>query len=150
MIRLEKIFLIAVAVGVSALVAHAQPAISVMTVNLADAYEGYYKTKEATDKLSDAHAKAMEQAEALNQEGLLRLEWEIEQLSPIDDRYEIITDYHLTLSYGESETPLPEQLKGQATLTLVQNVDLLYEISIWQDLKSDSLPCWSDLKTLVQ
>ena len=75
---------------------------------------------------------------------------EEENLSPIDDRYEIITDYHLTLSYGESETPLPEQLKGQATLTLIQNVDLLYEISIWQDLKSDSLPCWSDLKILVQ
>ena len=88
--------------------------------------------------------------ESLNTENLQRLEWEIEQLSPIDDRYEIITDYHLTLSYGESENPLPSQLKGQATLTLIQNVDLLYEIAVWQDLKSDSLPCWSDLKTLVQ
>ena len=45
-----------------------------MTVNLADAYEGYYKTKEATDKLSDAHAKAMEQAEVLNQEGNVLVE----------------------------------------------------------------------------
>jgi hypothetical protein len=85
----------------------------------------------------------------LNEEGLPRLEWEVEQLSPIDDRYEIITDYHLTLFYGEAEPLLPEQFKGQATLTLVQNVDLLYEISVWQDLKSDTLPCWSDLKTLV-
>jgi len=88
--------------------------------------------------------------ESLSVEGFQRLEWEIEQLSPIDDRYEIITNYHVTLSYGDSETPLPTQLKGQATLTLVQNVDLLYEISVWRDLKSDSLPCWSDLKTLVQ
>ena len=88
--------------------------------------------------------------ESLNTQGLQRLEWEIEQLSPIDDRYEIITDYQMTLSYGDPETPLPTQLKGQATLTLVQNVDLLYEISVWQDLKSDTLPCWSDLKTLVQ
>ncbi|MBT4421243.1 MAG: hypothetical protein HOG76_12485 [Candidatus Marinimicrobia bacterium] len=87
--------------------------------------------------------------EMLNEEGLPRLEWEVEQLSPIDDRYEIITDYHLTLFYGEAEPLLPEQFKGQATLTLVQNVDLLYEISVWQDLKSDTLPCWSDLKTLV-
>jgi len=88
--------------------------------------------------------------EVLDEEGLQRLEWEVEQLSPIDDRYEIITDYSLTLAYGQSENPLPTQLKGQATLTLIQNVDLLYEISGWQDLKSDSLPCWSDLKTLVQ
>jgi len=88
--------------------------------------------------------------EVLNQDGFQRLVWEIEQLSPIDDRYEIITDYYLTLSYGESETPLPTQVKGQATLTLVQNIDQLYEISVWQDLKSDTLPCWSDLKTLVQ
>jgi len=88
--------------------------------------------------------------ETLNPEGLQRLEWEVEQLSPIDDRYEIIANYHLTLSYGKSETPLPAQLKGQATLTLVQNVDLLYEISIWQDFdNSDSLPCWSDLKKIL-
>lgn len=88
--------------------------------------------------------------ESLSVEGLQRLEWDIEQLSPIDDRYEIITNYQMTLSFGDSDTPLPTQLKGQATLTLVQNVDLLYEISVWQDLKSDTLPCWSDLKTLVQ
>lgn len=85
----------------------------------------------------------------LDEEGFQRLEWEVEQLSPIDDRYEMITDYTLTLAYGES-TPLPRNFKGQATLTLVQNEDLLYEISVWQDIKSDSLPCWSDLKTLVQ
>ncbi|NQT62279.1 MAG: hypothetical protein HQ556_04910 [Candidatus Marinimicrobia bacterium] len=88
--------------------------------------------------------------EILNEDGLQRLEWERTDFLPIDDHFEIITDYHLTLAYGESETLLPRQFKGQATLTLVQNVDLLYEISIWQDLKSDSLPCWSDLKTLVQ
>ncbi|MCF7825709.1 MAG: hypothetical protein K9N29_03580 [Candidatus Marinimicrobia bacterium] len=88
--------------------------------------------------------------DVLKEDGFQRLDWEIEQLSPIDDRYEIITDYHLTLSYGESETALPTQLKGQATLTLVQNIDQLYEISVWQDLKSDTLPCWSDLKIKVQ
>lgn len=88
--------------------------------------------------------------DVLDEEGLQRLEWEVEQLSPIDDRYEIITDYSLTLAYEQSGLTLPAQLKGQATLTLIQNVDLLYEISGWQDLKSDSLPCWSDLKTLVQ
>jgi len=88
--------------------------------------------------------------ETLSKEGLQHLEWEVKESSPIDDRYEIITDYHLTLDYGETERSLPEQLRGQATLTLIQNIDLLYEISVWQDLKSDTLPCWSDLKTLVQ
>ena len=88
--------------------------------------------------------------ETLSADGLQRLEWQVEQLSPVDDRYEIIADYQLTLSWGESETPMPQEYRGQATLTLLQNVDLLYEISVWQDLKSDSLPCWSDLKTLVQ
>ena len=88
--------------------------------------------------------------QSLNEDGLQRLEWEVEQLSPIDDRFEIITDYRLTLSYEESLAPLPGVFKGQATLTLVQNNDLLYEIYTWQDIKSDTLPCWSDLKTLVQ
>ncbi len=88
--------------------------------------------------------------EELDEDGFQRLEWDRTDFLPIDDHYEIITDYHLTLAYEESETSLPGQVKGQVTLTLVQNVDLLYEISAWQDLKSDTLPCWSDLKTLVQ
>ncbi len=88
--------------------------------------------------------------EVLDEDGIQRLEWVIDQLSPIDNRYEIITDYSLNLSYKETNTALPESIKGQATLTLVQNIDLLYEISAWQDIKSDSLPCWSDLKILVQ
>ncbi len=86
----------------------------------------------------------------LNPDDLQHLAWQVEQISPIDDRYEIIAEYQLTLSYLENKAPLPTQIKGQATLTLVQNTDLLYEISIWQDLKSDTLPCWSNLKTLVQ
>ena len=74
MIRLEKTFLVALAVGASVLAAQAQPAISVITVSLADAYDGYYKTKEATDKLRDAQEKAQEQIEALNQEGNVLVE----------------------------------------------------------------------------
>jgi len=88
--------------------------------------------------------------QSLSDEGLQHLEWQVEQISPIDDSYEIIAGYQLTLSYQESQAPLPGQLGGQATLTLLQNTDLLYEISRWQDIKSDTLPCWSDLKTLVQ
>lgn len=85
------------------------------------------------------------------QEGdLQRLDWEIVQSSSLEDRYEIIADYELGLSYTAARGGLPDMLAGQATLTLVRNDDLLYEISVWQDLKSDTLPCWSDLKILVQ
>ncbi len=88
--------------------------------------------------------------QSLNQDNLQRLDWQVVSLSPIDDQFEIIADYQLTLSFHESRAPLPSSLSGQATLTLVQNTDLLYEVLVWQDLKSDTLPCWSDLKTLVQ
>ena len=88
--------------------------------------------------------------QSLNQDNRQSLDWQIEQLSPIDDRYEIIAEYQLTLSYLESRAPPPNDVRGQATLTLVQNADLLYEVSVWHDLKSDTLPCWSDLKTQVQ
>jgi len=88
--------------------------------------------------------------QALNSEGLQRLSWELDQLSPIDDHYEISADYRISLSYSANETQLPALLGGQAILTLIQNTDLLYEVSKWQDLKSDTLSCWTDLKTLVQ
>jgi outer membrane protein len=45
-----------------------------MTVSLADAYDGYYKTEEANDKLRVAQDKAQEQIEALNQEGNVLVE----------------------------------------------------------------------------
>jgi len=88
--------------------------------------------------------------QTLDANGLQHLDWQINQLSPIEDHYEIIANYALTLTYLESRESLPTRLRGQAILTLVQNTDLLYEISIWQDLKADTLACWSDLKTLVQ
>ncbi|NQV16849.1 hypothetical protein HQ531_15400 [bacterium] len=89
----------------------------------------------------------------LNEDGLQRLEWQEEQLSPVDeDSYKIIADYQLTLSYLENRANLPTQIKGQATLTLVPNADNLFEILVWQDhdLQSDTLLCWSYLKAQVQ
>ena len=86
----------------------------------------------------------------LAEDGLQRLTWDIQQSSSIEAQYEIIADYDLQLSFNTSKAPLPNQIQGQATLTLRQNDDLLYEILTWQDLKNDSLPSWSDLKTLVQ
>ena len=54
--------------------AQAQPAVTVLTVNLAEAYDGYYKTTEANNKLREAQEKAQEQIEALNQEGNVLVE----------------------------------------------------------------------------
>ncbi len=86
----------------------------------------------------------------LNENDLQRLEWTIQQSSSLENRYEIIADYMLSFSYQGTRSPLPNQLKGQAILTLVQNTDQLYQVSLWQDSKNDTLPCWSDLKALIQ
>ena len=74
MIRFRSAWAVAMAVGLGVLVGQAQPAVSLMTVNLADAYDGYYKTKEANNKLREAQEKAQEQIEALNQEGNVLVE----------------------------------------------------------------------------
>jgi len=88
--------------------------------------------------------------QVLDENDLQRLDWTLVQSSSLEDRHEIIADYEISFAYVETRGALPDKLGGQATLTLVQNTDLLYEVSVWQDLKNDTLPCWSDLKTLVQ
>ena len=86
----------------------------------------------------------------LDANDLQKLDWTIQQSSSLEDRFEIIADYDLSLSYTGTRAPLPDQIKGQAILTLIQNTDQLYQVSIWQDFKSDTLSCWSDLKAMVQ
>ena len=88
--------------------------------------------------------------EILNPEGIQDLSWSKDQVSTIEDRHEIIADYDLRLSYLENSSKYPSHFSGQIILSLVQNDDLLYQITTWQDVKSDSLPCWSELKTLIQ
>ena len=51
MIRFRNAWFVALAAGLGVMTAQAQPAVSVLTVNLADAYDGYYKTTEANNKL---------------------------------------------------------------------------------------------------
>lgn len=74
MIRFKNAWFVALAAGLGVMAAQAQPAVSVLTVNLADAYDGYYKTTEANAKLMEAQVKAQEQIEALNQEGNVLVE----------------------------------------------------------------------------
>jgi len=86
----------------------------------------------------------------LSEDGFQRLDWFDDQLNPNGDYYEIVANYQLSLAYSESGSALPSLLKGQATLTIIQNADLLYEISSWQDFAADSLASWTELKALVQ
>jgi len=88
--------------------------------------------------------------ESLQEGGFQRLTWEIDQISPIGDTYEVIADYTITLSYKAGNEALPVQLGGQSTITMAQNSDLIYEIVQWEDLNSDTLKCWTEMKALVQ
>lgn len=88
--------------------------------------------------------------QALESDGLQRLTWDVTELNPIDNHYKVIADYRLTLSFISNDAQLPDILAGQATLTLIQNSELLYEVSLWQDFQSDTLACWSALKAQVQ
>lgn len=86
----------------------------------------------------------------LSEDGFQRLDWLEDQLNPDGDHFEIVANYQLSLAYSEDGSSLPSLLKGQATLTIIQNADLLYEISSWQDFAADSLASWTELKALVQ
>lgn len=86
----------------------------------------------------------------LSEDGFQRLDWFEDQLNPDGDHFEIVANYQLSLAYSEGGSSLPSLLKGQATLTIIQNADLLYEISSWQDFAADSLASWTELKALVQ
>ena len=88
--------------------------------------------------------------ENLQDGGFQRLTWTVEQISPIGDMYEVIADYHMTLSYKAGNEALPVQLGGQSTITMAQNSELIYEIIAWEDLNADTLACWSEMKALVQ
>ena len=88
--------------------------------------------------------------ESLQDGGFQRLDWEVDQISPLGDTYEVITDYRMTLSYKSGNETLPVQLGGQATITMVENSELIYEIVRWEDLNSDTLQCWTEIKALVQ
>ncbi|HWA87601.1 MAG TPA: OmpH family outer membrane protein [Opitutus sp.] len=58
-----------VAIGGSALVAHAQPAPKIFVVDMAKLYDGHYKTEEQNAKLRADEQKAQEELEKLYKEG---------------------------------------------------------------------------------
>jgi outer membrane protein len=61
------ITLAAIAAGSTTLLA--QPAVKLVVVDMAKAYDGYYKSEDGNAKLHDAEKKAQEQVEELNKQG---------------------------------------------------------------------------------
>ena len=57
------------AFGASALFAQAQPALKILTIDMAKLYDGHYKTEEQNAKLRGDEQKAQEELEKLNKEG---------------------------------------------------------------------------------
>ena len=57
-----------VAFGATALFAQAQPALKILTVDMAKLYDGHYKTEEQNAKLRGDEQKAQEELEKLNKE----------------------------------------------------------------------------------
>lgn len=57
------------AFGATALFAQAQPALKILTIDMAKLYDGHYKTEEQNAKLRGDEQKAQEELERLNKEG---------------------------------------------------------------------------------
>lgn len=57
------------AFGATALFAQAQPALKILTIDMAKLYDGHYKTEEQNAKLRGDEQKAQEELEKLNKEG---------------------------------------------------------------------------------
>jgi outer membrane protein len=57
------------AFGAAALCAQAQPALKILTVDMAKLYDGHYKTEEQNAKLRGDEQKAQEELDKLNKEG---------------------------------------------------------------------------------
>ena len=87
----------------------------------------------------------------LAENGLQDILWEDVQVTNIEDQTEVQANYSIQLTFEEERGALPEQLAGESFLTLVRGDDQLYRVLIWQDedIPTDSLPCWSDLKAAL-
>jgi hypothetical protein len=87
----------------------------------------------------------------LAENGLQDILWDEIQVTSIEDQTEVQANYSIQLTYTEQRGALPEQLAGETFLTLIRGDDQLYRVLVWQDedITSDSLPCWSDLKAAL-
>lgn len=74
---------------------------------------------------------------------------EIETSTNID-QMEIQADYELILRFNtESRSEYPQHFSGRALLFMQQRQNNnFWQITRWEDIGNDSLPCWTFLKTL--
>ncbi len=86
----------------------------------------------------------------MSESGIQNFQWSDLQLETIGDQTQIQAVYAAQLSLIQSRDPLPTHLAGRAYLTLLRGEDQLYRILTWQDLSTDTLPSWSELKASLQ
>jgi len=100
----------------------AQPAVKLVTVDIAKTYDGYYKAEDAMAKFNDARQKAQEQAEELRKQGQIL----------VDEYKELVEQAKNTLltaeAKGKAEQAAQKKLediqrKQQDMQNFVQNTD---------------------------
>lgn len=72
--KITRILISLAAFGAGSVSLLAQPAVKLVVVDMAKAYDGYYKTEEGNAKLKDAEQKAQEQVEEMNKQGQLMVD----------------------------------------------------------------------------
>lgn len=104
--------LAAIAAGSTSLLA--QPAVKLVVVDMAKAYDGYYKSEAGNAKLHDAEKMAQEQVEELNKQGQTLVE-EYKEL--IDQsKSTVLTQEARTKAEGEAQKKLDEIQQKQAAV----------------------------------
>jgi outer membrane protein len=100
----------------------AQPALKLVTVDIAKSYDSYYKAEDAMNKFNDARQKAQEQAEELRKQGQLL----------VDEYKELVEQAKSSLLNAEAKSRAEQaaqrklediQRKQQAMQEFVQNTD---------------------------
>lgn len=106
------ITLAAIAAGSTTLLA--QPAVKLVVVDMAKAYDGYYKSEDGNAKLHDAEKKAQEQVEELNKQGQTLVD-EYKELVE-QSKSTVLTQEARTKAEGEAQKKMEEIQQKQAAV----------------------------------
>ncbi|HEY4249221.1 MAG TPA: OmpH family outer membrane protein [Lacunisphaera sp.] len=106
------ITLAAIAAGSTTLLA--QPAVKLVVVDMAKAYDGYYKSEDGNAKLHDAEKMAQEQVEELNKQGQILVD-EYKELVE-QSKSTVLTQEARTKAEGEAQKKMEEIQQKQASV----------------------------------
>ncbi len=123
------ITLAAIAAGSTTLLA--QPAMKLVVVDMAKAYDGYYKAEDGNTKLHDAEKKAQEQVEELNKQGQTLVDEYKELLE--QSKSTVLTQEARTKAEGEAQKKMEEIQQKQGA---VQDFTTKTRASLQQRMKS--------------